>query len=96
MPDFDEVIHQGTRLRIMASLNVLPPGDTLEFPTLKAAVDASDGNLGSHLDTLERAGYVQIEKKFAGRKPQTLIALTKAGRKAYAAHVAHLRALLDL
>lgn len=95
MSDFDEIIHQSTRLRIMSALNVLHPNDWIEFTRLKAAVAASDGNLGAHLETLERAGYIDIEKQFAGRKPQTSIRLTRAGRKAYAAHAFHLRSLLD-
>ena len=80
----------------MSALNVLHPNDFIEFTRLKAAVSASDGNLGAHLETLERAGYVDIEKQFAGRKPQTNIRLSRTGRKAYAAHVFHLRSLLDL
>lgn len=91
----DDVIHQATRLHIMASLNALPTGETIEFGRLKAILGASDGNLGSHLATLERAGFVRILKDFVGKKPRTRLAMTKAGAKAYAAHAAYLRALLD-
>jgi DNA-binding MarR family transcriptional regulator len=96
MTNGDEVIHQATRLRIMTALNVLDAKDRIEFTRLKVAVAASDGNLGAHLETLERAGYVEIEKQFADRKPQTCIRLTRAGRKAYAAHVSYLRSLLEI
>lgn len=96
MTGFDEIIHQAMRLRIMTALNVLHPNDWIEFTRLKAAVSASDGNLGAHLETLQRAGYVETEKQFAERKPQTRIRLTRAGRKAYTQHVLHLRSLLDL
>lgn len=96
MAAFDEVIHQATRLRIMTALNVLHPNDWIEFTRLKAAVSASDGNLGAHLETLERAAYVETEKQFADRKPQTRIRLTRAGRRAYAGHVLHLRSLLEI
>ena len=96
MSSFDEVIHQATRLRIMSALNVLHPNDWIEFMRLKAAVSASDGNLGTHLETLERAGYVEVNKQFADRKPQTRIRLTRTGRKAYSGHILYLRSLLDL
>ncbi|RVA77068.1 transcriptional regulator, partial [Mesorhizobium sp. M7A.F.Ca.CA.001.11.2.1] len=67
----DEIIHQSTRLRIMAALSMLERRQTLDFTGLKAIVDVTDGNLGAHLDTLARAGYVDIEKLFVGRRPQT-------------------------
>lgn len=91
----DEVIHQSTRLRIMAALNVLTPAAWLEFTRLKAIVEATDGNLGAHLETLAKAGYIAIDKRFVGRRPQTRVQATRAGRRAFAAHVAHLRSILD-
>ena len=90
----DEIIHQQVRLRIMATLNAVPEGERLEFTRLKAIVRATDGNLGAHLATLENAGYVGIEKDFVARKPRTRIAMTRAGRKAFARHVAYLRDIL--
>jgi DNA-binding transcriptional ArsR family regulator len=95
MPEPDEIIHQQTRLRIMATLNALPEGKRVEFTRLRAIIRATDGNLGAHLTTLESAGYVAIEKDFVGKKPRTRIALTRAGRKAFGRHVAFLRAILQ-
>ena len=91
----NETIHQSMRLKIMAALNVLHPETALEFTRLKGLVSATDGNLGAHLDTLERAGYVTIEKLFVGKKPQTRIKATPAGRRAFTEHVAYLREILD-
>ena len=91
----DEIIHQSIRLKIMAALNALPAGEQLEFTRLKAIVQATDGNLGAHLTTLENANYVAIRKDFVAKKPRTRIAMTKGGRKAFAEHVAYLRAILD-
>lgn len=91
----NETIHQSTRLRIMAALTVLEPGEWLEFTRLRAIVRATDGNLGAHLEMLSRAGYVVIDKRFVGRKPQTRMQPTGAGREAFIAHAAYLRALLD-
>lgn len=91
----DEIIHQTLRLKLMATLNALPLGEMLEFSRLKQILEASDGNLGAHILTLEKAGYIRTVKDFVGRKPRTRVALTKAGAKAYAAHAAYLRGVLD-
>jgi DNA-binding MarR family transcriptional regulator len=91
----DEIIHQSTRLRIMAALNTLERREVLEFTRLKAIVGVTDGNLGAHLDTLARAGYVEIEKLFVGRRPQTRVRATTSGRRAFRGHVAFLRKILD-
>lgn len=91
----NDIIHQAMRLRIMAALNVLRADAALEFTRLRELAGATDGNLGAHLDTLEKAGYVAIEKRFEGRKPQTRIKATAAGRRAFAEHVAYLKEILD-
>lgn len=91
----DEIIHQQVRLRIMATLNALRDGERIEFTRLKAILQATDGNLGAHLVTLENAGYIAVEKDFVARKPRTRVAMTRAGRRAFAQHVAYLRDILD-
>ena len=96
MSDLDEVIHQSTRLRIMTALHALKKDELIEFVRLKALINASDGNLGAHLETLSRAGYVEIDKQIVGKKPLTRIRSTPAGRSAYRHHVAQLRSLLDM
>jgi DNA-binding MarR family transcriptional regulator len=79
----------------MAALGALEPDEWLEFTRLRKIVQATDGNLGAHLETLARAGYVAVEKRFVDRRPQTRVRATGPGRQAFAAHVAYLRALLD-
>ena len=91
----DELIHQPLRLRLMTTLYVERDGEPLEFNNIKRIVDATDGNLGSHLSTLEKAGYVKIMKDFAGKKPRTRAGITPAGARAYRDHVSYLRDLLD-
>ena len=91
----DEVIHQSLRLKIMSSLNVLGRNDWLEFSRLKSILDTTDGNLGAHLETLAKAGYITVEKRFEGKRPQTRVRATPQGRKAFAEHVAYLRSILD-
>src|SRR5690554_7392689 len=85
----DEIIHQPVRLKIMAALNTLQSGQWLEFVALRAIVQATDGNLGAHLGTLESAGYVVVKKDFVGRKPRTRICLRD--RKSTRLNSSHVR-----
>jgi DNA-binding MarR family transcriptional regulator len=91
----DELIHQPLRLKVMAALHAEPDGAPIEFPRLKRLVEATDGNLGSHLATLEKAGYVVLDKDFVGKKPRTRVSLTAEGRRAFRNHLAYLRDILE-
>ena len=94
MTELDEVIHQRLRLRIMAALNALPSNAGLEFSKLKKLTGATDGNLGAHIETLSKAGYVAVDKAFVGKRPQTTVTATAAGRGAFARHVASLQEII--
>ena len=63
----DEIIHQQTRLQIMATLCALRHGESIEFTRLKAIVQATDGNLGAHIATLEGAALRDAAKRWAKR-----------------------------
>jgi DNA-binding MarR family transcriptional regulator len=91
----DETIHQPVRLKIMAALRALPEREKMEFTQVKALVGATDGNLGAHIGTLERAGYLTVEKDFVGKKPRTRVQLTKVGRRAFEKYVEFLREIVD-
>ena len=91
----DEIIHQSTRLRIMSALNALPRQEMLEFKRLRAITGATDGNLGAHLTTLEKAGFVRMFKDFVGKRPRTRVGITASGRRAFQSHVTYLREILD-
>jgi DNA-binding MarR family transcriptional regulator len=95
MAELDEVIHQPLRLKIMSALHADSSGEPIEFAQLKSTTQATDGNLGSHLATLEKAGYVKIVKDFAGKRPRTRAALTPAGRRAFRRHVDYLREIVE-
>jgi len=95
MTDGNPIIHQAKRLKIMASLNKLGPDATLDFTRLKSILETTDGNLGTHLDALDKAGYITVEKLFEGRKPRTRVKATPAGRRAFKDHVAYLREIID-
>ena len=94
MAELDEVIHQPLRLRIMAALTALPDGQGLDFTQLKKLTGATDGNLGAHIETLAKAGYVAVDKAFVGKKPQTTVTATATGRGAFARHVATLQEII--
>ena len=95
MAELDDIIHQPLRLKIMAALTALPASSGLEFARLKKLTGATDGNLGAHIETLSKAGYVTIDKAFVGKRPQTTVTATAAGRGAFARHVAYLREIIE-
>src|ERR1700686_629702 len=95
MAELDDIIHQPLRLKIMAALNALPAAGGLEFSRLKKLTGATDGNLGAHIETLARAGYVAVEKAFVGKRPPTTVTAPAAGRGAFARHVAYLKEIIE-
>jgi DNA-binding MarR family transcriptional regulator len=78
----------------MAALVALPTGESLDFVSLKELVELTDGNLSSHLSTLENAGYVSIDKGYDGKKPKTRIWVTSKGREAFSSYVEELERIL--
>ena len=78
----------------MATLMSLRKTEQIDFGSLGKLLELSDGNLGSHLQKLEVASYVEIEKTFEGKRPKTFVALTAEGRKAFRAHVKALEKIL--
>lgn len=88
----DDVIHGRMRLGIMA---YLANAEVADFNELKAALEATQGNLSIHLRKLEEAGYIAIEKSFLGRKPLTRARLTDAGRHAFAEYLDAISRLLN-
>jgi DNA-binding MarR family transcriptional regulator len=87
----DEIIHSRIRLAVMA---VLISIDEAEFTFLKEKVNATDGNLSTHLKKLEGAGYVAVNKSFEERKPVSRYLLTQKGRRAFEAYVERLEKLI--
>jgi DNA-binding MarR family transcriptional regulator len=72
------------RLGIMSALMV---STRINFNELKELIRVTDGNLASHLKTLEETGYIKVEKGFIGRKTNTTYTLTKSGEKAFKLHL---------
>lgn len=87
---FDPVIHPPARLRIMA---VLAGVSEAEFGLLRDTTEVSDSVLSKHLSALAEAGYVTLRKATANGRQRTWVVRTRAGAKAFKAHVAVLTRL---
>ena len=72
------------RLGIMSVLMV---NESVDFSTLKSLLGLTDGNLASHTRALEELGYIQTEKRFVGRKPNTSFTVTQVGSRAFKEHL---------
>jgi DNA-binding MarR family transcriptional regulator len=87
MATLNTIIHQPVRLKIMSSLMSIDTENKVDFTYLRNVLELTDGNLGAHLNKLEEAGYIKIEKTFVGKKPKTYICLTGKGRDAFTEHI---------
>lgn len=90
--DLTDTVHQRVRLGV---LSILTESRRADFGYLRNALEVTDGNLSKHIQVLEAAGLVDIEKAFEGKRPRTWVAITKAGSAAFASEIAALRALLN-
>ena len=78
LANLDRTVHDPARLAILTALSACERAD---FLFLLRITGLTKGNLSSHLSKLEQAGLVEIEKRFVGKKTQTLARLTDAGRE---------------
>ncbi|HEY3000660.1 MAG TPA: transcriptional regulator [Acidimicrobiales bacterium] len=85
---FDELIHQSTRLSIVA---LLASADWIDFAFVRDRLGLSDSALSKQFTTLESAGYIAIERPVSNRRRRVHVRLTDAGRAAFDGHVAALR-----
>ncbi|OQB94050.1 MAG: Helix-turn-helix domain protein [Verrucomicrobia bacterium ADurb.Bin118] len=88
----DRVIHEKGRLAIMSLLAATPE---LSFTELRDTLGMTDGNVTSHIRTLQEAGYVVVAKSYQNRRPLTTCALTAAGRKAFADYITLLEQIVQ-
>ncbi len=82
--NLNKVFDSRIRLGIMSALMV---NAEVNFNELKELIDVTDGNLASHLKTLEENGFLKVQKGFIGRKTNTTYSVTKAGEKAFKQHL---------
>jgi DNA-binding MarR family transcriptional regulator len=80
----DRVIHEKGRLAIMSMLAATPE---LSFTEMRDTLKMTDGNLTTHIRTLQEAGYVSVTKSFQNNRPLTTCSLTSAGKKAFTSYI---------
>jgi len=88
----DRVIHEKGRLAIMSMLAASPE---LAFTELRDALEMTDGNLTTHIRTLQESGYVSVSKSYANNRSLTTCSLTPAGKKAFSSYIDLLEQILQ-
>lgn len=68
-------------------MSMLAAAPALSFTDLRDALGMTDGNLTTHIRTLQEAGYVSVTKSFQHRRPLTTCALTPAGKQAFTGYI---------
>lgn len=89
----DPLLHSELRLGIMSLLMELEEAD---FNYLKEKTESTSGNLSVQLEKLETAGYISIEKGFAGKRTRTVCRITKKGEEAFIEYVESLKSYLNI
>ena len=90
--EIDRLVHEPARFQVMALLYVIESAD---FTFIMNQLGLTWGNLSAHITKLEEGGYVAVEKGFKGKRPQTMLSLTKEGRKAFQAYRQTMKQMLD-
>lgn len=80
----NKIFDSRVRLGIMSALII---NESINFNELKELIDVTDGNLASHLKTLEEKGYIKVQKGFLGRKTNTTYLITKPGSQSFKLHL---------
>lgn len=87
----DPVIHAPNRLQMCCMLAAV---DTIDFATVREALDVSESVLSKHVKTLEESGYVKVRKAASEGRQRTWLSLSKPGREALRCHLAALKAMM--
>ena len=89
--NLNKIFDSRVRLGIMSVLLV---NEEVNFNELKELIEITDGNLASHLKTLEENGFIKVQKGFIGRKTNTTYMVTKSGEKAFKVHLEALEKMI--
>ena len=89
--NLNKLFDSRVRLGIMSVLMV---NEHVNFNQLKELIEITDGNLASHIKSLEENGFIKVQKGFIGRKTNTTYTITKTGEKAFKAHVDALKKMI--
>lgn len=93
MKELNPLLHSQLRLAVMS---ILMNVDEADFVYLRTKTESTAGNLSVQLDKLSAAGYITVEKGFAGKKPRTLCRITQQGRQAFEEYVGTLKQYIGL
>lgn len=93
MKELDPLLHSQLRLAVMSILMTVEEAD---FVYLRDKTESTAGNLSVQIEKLSKAGYIDVEKGFLGRKTRTVCRVTDKGRQAFEAYVEALRSYIDL
>ena len=88
----DRLVYEPARLAVMALLYVVESAD---FTFVMNQTGLTWGNLSAHMSKLEEAGYLKVEKSFKGKRPNTNLQLTPAGREAFRGYVQAMKKILE-
>lgn len=91
LENINKIFENRIRLAVMSILIVNGKAD---FNSLKETIDITDGNLASHISTLEKNNYIKVNKTFIGKKPNTSYSVTEDGRSAFNEHLSALEKLI--
>ncbi len=83
-----------SRIRLCI-MSILMSHDKVDFNNFKKTLSLTDGNLASHMKALEKQEFIQVFKKFVGRKPNTTYSITDFGKKEFSEHLKALKALVE-
>jgi len=89
--NINKIFENRIRLGIMSILMV---NDKVDFKSLKKMLDASDGNIASHINALEKEKFIEVKKQFIGKKPNTTYKVTEKGKRAFKQHLDALEQLI--
>ncbi|NOS90580.1 MAG: transcriptional regulator [Cyclobacteriaceae bacterium] len=89
--NLDKILEHRLRLQI---ISVLAANESYDFNELKELLEATDGNLATHIKALEREKYLSVTKSFIERKPNTRYKITERGRAAFKKHLDALEELI--
>lgn len=92
LKNINKAFENKTRLGIMAALMV---NDSIDFSTLKEILNVTDGNLASHIKSLDKSTYIKVKKQFIGNKPNTTYYATKLGKLEFQKHLNALEKLIN-
>ena len=88
----NKIFDNRIRLGVMSILMV---NEEINFNDLKQMLEVTDGNLATHLQTLEDSGFIKVHKGFIGRKTNTTYSITRAGEKAFKDHIDGLEKMIN-